>query len=321
MPPDKQNNNSKKVSEKLIAPIENNPKKQRRRNSAVQANQEKNKNIIIDIASVPKIEETEAIEANRIAREANRIANKSIYVNAFLAFVTVILAGAAIVQYKSSQSAAATAQKTLDETKRFDGITLKNQKEDSKKADDSAKAKYGREMALFKLQKRSIDGQIASFREQKKEFQAEHDASPDIFDISLGDFNMVNDSVTVGFCIRNLSKGNFFVYKQADTILVKYKDWGQIFIKNPAFYINQINSRNESFLVNDIYRQIEIRKKFIIEQTERKFDQQYIYYLGRVYYTSPYTKTKRVYNFIFQVIPIKDKYEWKWIYVANEDVK
>src|ERR1035437_2080228 len=76
---------------------------QERGNHRTTTHGKKNENTTVEIVSIPKIDETEVVEANRIGREANEISWWSVRVNGGMFIVTFILAFVAFVSYISSK--------------------------------------------------------------------------------------------------------------------------------------------------------------------------------------------------------------------------
>jgi hypothetical protein len=103
--------------------------------------------------NIPKIDDIEGIEANEIARNANKISRSAVIINGLILLVTAAIASVAIWQYRSADSAAKTAKNTFEETKKFDSITLENQKITDKKTDSAEKAKFKRDTDFFAFQK------------------------------------------------------------------------------------------------------------------------------------------------------------------------
>jgi len=136
----------------------NSSEKKERRNSRTQNKGGTNK---------PNVGVPEAVEANRIAKEANKISLWSTIVSGLLFIITVVLALVAINQYHSAQSAAITAQKTFDLTKKY-------YQANAKQTDSIENSKFKRDTATFNLQKSSLNAQIASLKESQKNFDAEN---------------------------------------------------------------------------------------------------------------------------------------------------
>src|ERR1700759_2606346 len=151
-----------------------------------------NKPRVIEIGKMPQIDVKEGDETNRISREANKISRWSTGVNFILMLCTVILAGYAIIQANSARDAAKIAQKTLDTTRKYDSITLANQKIADRKADSTDNIKNIRENDVFNAQKqfytntkKGIDAQIGAFKESRKDFEIENRPYLQVYNISI----------------------------------------------------------------------------------------------------------------------------------------
>jgi len=131
----------------------------------------KDKPQTIKITKFPKIKIVDDGTASTAAKKANNISIISVIVNGILMICTVILAVYAIVQAKSSQSAATIAQNTLTETKRFNKETFRRQDSTNKAQAKSDSEKFKRDTTQFGLQKRTQEAQINAFKETEKEFQ------------------------------------------------------------------------------------------------------------------------------------------------------
>lgn len=161
---------------------------------------DKNKYEIIVTLPENKDGNEQAIIANRISEQANRLFIYSIIINSIVLVATLILAGAAIYQYRTSQSAAQIAQKTLDITIAYNRSTDSLKKIDAIKADSTEKGKFKRDTAAFNLQAKSVNSQIASLKEIQKQ-------SESYLQIKIkGPIEYSNGTITFYYQIVNLGK-------------------------------------------------------------------------------------------------------------------
>ncbi|HEY5326405.1 MAG TPA: hypothetical protein VIJ27_05350 [Mucilaginibacter sp.] len=180
--------------------------KKKRRNSGANNETGTDKPNIVEIVSIPKIDNSELIEANRIAKKANNISVWSAIVSGLLFIITVVLALVAISQYHSAQSAATIAQKTFEETRGYDSINLSNAQIQSKKNDSAEKEKFKRDTATSNLQRKSLNTQIASIKETQKYFAISNEPYLQIKEATISN-PTIGSHYMIKFTIENL--GNY----------------------------------------------------------------------------------------------------------------
>ncbi|MDB5139982.1 MAG: hypothetical protein JWR12_1898 [Mucilaginibacter sp.] len=116
----------------------------------------------------------QGIRANEIAFDTYRVYKNSLYVNAGLFLGTLILAVIATCQYKSSQSAATIAQRTLDTSRKYDSISLVKQdelREDNERYNETnSSAQQAASEIADNNSKNALNAQIASLKETQRQF-------------------------------------------------------------------------------------------------------------------------------------------------------
>lgn len=152
---------------------------------------------------IRKVDIIEAAEANTIANTANNISRWAVSVNGLILAVTACLALVAVHQYTAANDAAQTAKNTLTETKRFDSITLANQKTSNRYADslDSVKSKH--DDSVFNYQKKSLNAQIASLKATQNEFESDNQSYLQVDNFDTVTFQEARQ--VIKFRISNLS--------------------------------------------------------------------------------------------------------------------
>ena len=215
MPINDQNNHDDNVPENPMGKSSNDPGTSKtkpaspghnqRRRSAAHADSNQMKSTVGETASIPKIDETEVIESNRISREANEIAKKSNWVNFSLLVVTMLLAGAAFYQYSVSKNAAEIAKLTLDSANAFNSRMFKMQQDAKKSATLQAENKEKLDSQTFNLQKQGLDAQIKSLKETQKEFEVENKPLVQVINFQF-DTLMHSKKILISFAFRNYGK-------------------------------------------------------------------------------------------------------------------
>ncbi|MEO8948324.1 MAG: hypothetical protein ABI308_07935 [Mucilaginibacter sp.] len=162
------------------------------------ANQESNqdKPHIINIVKIPKIDIIEGVEANKIAKTANKISRWSVSGNWLILGVTATLAIIAIKQAKSSQDAAKTAQKTYIADSTNNERVYARDSIKQIKTDSIDSVRESREQDLFKLQHEA-------FAETKRYDKEKFD----------------NDTVALNLQIKALKQSNDQFVKQNEPYL------------------------------------------------------------------------------------------------------
>lgn len=198
-----------------------------------------NQNVEVNV-NLPQNENPQELEANRIATRANVISNRSTYINAGLFVGTMILAIIAIWQYKSAQSAAETAQRTLDETKRFNKEVFKRQDSSNRAQAKSDSVKFIRDTTQFGLQKRVGEAQIKAFNESEKEFEIANNAY-----LQVGDVDTISSKnfVIISFKINNVGS--------QPAKIIKTRWIGTIWPQNISDYTSFYNAIEKKPFVKD----------------------------------------------------------------------
>ena len=181
MPINDQNNHDDNVPENPMGKSSNDPGTSKtkpaspghnqRRRSAAHADSNQMKSTVGETASIPKIDETEVIESNRISREANEIAKKSNWVNFSLLVVTMLLAGAAFYQYSVSKNAAEIAKLTLDSANAFNSRMFKMQQDAKKSATLQAENKEKLDPAEVTKVEQALEKAKVALKEHEKNAQ------------------------------------------------------------------------------------------------------------------------------------------------------
>jgi len=97
-------------------------------------------------------------------RRSNSIAIVAVCINTFMLLFTSVIAYVAIIQSKSAITASTIAKQTLDSA-----VSYRKQDLISAKINDSIR--YTKDTTAFGLQKRTFENQIASVKENRKEFE------------------------------------------------------------------------------------------------------------------------------------------------------
>jgi hypothetical protein len=173
-------------------------------------------------------------EANAIAGDARDISRRSVYVNAGLLTVTAILALISTCQYINSEKAATIAQKTFNETKKFDSTSLANGKFYS---DSSLRVQEKAFRSNDTNYKTSINATNSQFIRLNEPYLEILDAT-----IMLP---TVGGNTKFGYNIRNVGNGVVKMIAKTDTIvyikhpdLCKFKVNPYKFIKIKKFEMN-----------------------------------------------------------------------------------
>jgi hypothetical protein len=261
----------------------------------------KSSNIVVNViqpkSSQPKI--------------ANWIAGLSVLISFGLGVITLFLFLQTKKQAKSSQDAATIAQNTFELTKKY-------YQKNFKQTDSIEASKFKRDTAAFNLQKKELDAQIESFQQANRKFVIDNEPMLDMSNVSIHE--TPNDTLPVGYTIRNSANGAVSVYSQADTIIIADKDRSIEFLENPTKEIDKIKTRKDPMMVNSTPVDVGIGKKVIFNPKKFGNKKAFFYFLGKMCYTSQYNSHRRVYSFIYRVYPIKDRSEWEWIYSSNKNI-
>ncbi len=311
MPTDNQQDNSDNISNNGEPATPSNRRNQTSRNSATGTHSRKKQNTIVEIVSIPNIDETEVKEANRIAARANEIALKSIRVNVFLALVTVILAGAAIIQYRASLSAAQTAYATFVADTIYNYQNIRHQKttDSLSKISDSIKNKH--DSSVFQLQ-------IASLQETQREFSKANEAYLQISNFDMGKFKA--DVPIISYDISNISKQPVktisgyrasFVDPDDKEVIKKIK----IYESKKEPFINETLYITEQPHAQSYYMPNGVDKKFADAVERLKFK---IYLYGKIKYQNLVTEKYGMYAFC---VEIETNGNYRMIYQKNTNIK
>jgi hypothetical protein len=126
------------------------------------------------VVNIPPIDNTEATEANRIARNNFKLFLWSIIVNGSLCITTISLAIFAYTQSDSAKDAATTAKKTLEEVHKYDSTSMAHQDSASASADRYSQNMLDVQQAISDNSdvnaKNNIRYQVKSIKETRKEF-------------------------------------------------------------------------------------------------------------------------------------------------------
>lgn len=195
--------------------------------------------------NIPRDEKIQETDANTIAKRANLITNRSTIINAGLLAGTIILAVIAIWQYGSSKSAAEIAQKTLDETKKYNREVFKRQDSSNRAQAMADSIKFRRDTVAFntsfKLQKKGVQAQIDAFKETQKEFAISNEPYLQIVNAKIDSF-VVGKPIKIMFDIQNI--GNYPVK------VIDAKTVTAIRISNPGMKDPVLNDSKGTNIIN-----------------------------------------------------------------------
>lgn len=261
-------------------------------------------------------------EANRIAEKANSLFIKSVIVNAILLVATLIIAGSAIYQYKTSQSAAHIAQETLDSAKSYNKQSVNAQRKSTDKLDSSEKEKFKRDTATFNLQKNAFNNQIKAIEETQKEFKVEYEPYLQLNDFSLR--SVPNKlSFIIDFNINNLGKQPIKIikttnYVRIDTIPVERM------IKKVPFTATKVTGHHYVDNVIYVFSKEAPSSMPMGPYSNDVFDNILngsvkIYFWGKIEYINLSTGKKKEYDFaVYIMYPYEEK-SYKSLYEKNYD--
>lgn len=255
-----------------------------------------NPNIVVNI---PPIDDAEAKEANRIARNNFKLLLWTVIINGALCIATISLAIFAYTQSNSSKSAAQIAQNTLDTTRKYAAITLANQKADSKKADDSAKSKYQREISVFNLQ-------IEALNEAKSEFRTTNKPILQV-EMTMHSYVMIGHQIDVGEKI--VYYGNFPIQfiKETTLCVISSKEPTFDMLKNGTTkdLVSKIATKNTSidhynnYPLDDLSPKV-TKDEYYAMNKEKKF----LFIIGEVLYADLSENKIKKYRFMVKGIDI-----------------
>lgn len=276
-------------------------------NNQASIKERKRKRDIIQVTVVqPPTDNSEIIEANKIAKEANTIANKSVYINLGLFIGTLLLAFLAWVQYNSSVSALKIAKQTLDSTNMNNHKVFKLQQAANNSADSSEKEKSKREIAIFRLQKTSDSTQIAALQETQKEFEIENKPFLQVVNfkidtiISEKKWAIHYDYVNLGKQPIRSVKDSIVVILDTDKSIRQFENKKASWVgkKINIYLTQQAVFKNEwkgdpipDFLIKGIYS-----KKYSI------------YLEGKLFYINTQTKKKSKYEYLYKILFADNKF-------------
>jgi len=196
--------------------------------SRTRSSHHKDKKHFVNIIKIPKIDVIEGIEANRIAREANRISKISVIVNGVLAFFTLLVIVSSIIQAKSSVQSVKIADSSLRESRRYADSIAKAQKIIQTKTDIANAKKLGRDTDFINKQEAGIDSQISAIKETQNQFIISHSPYITVVKYELTTDNKIKIYLeNQGTQMANIREQDVFI--KADTPNRKFKNWAELF--------------------------------------------------------------------------------------------
>jgi hypothetical protein len=262
---------------------------------------------VINIGKIPKIDVIEGIEANKIAKSANKISRWSVIVSALLFAITLLIAYQAIRQSKAASDSVALARQTY-----LADSVYKRKTERLAKISDSLK--FIRDTATFNLQRAELYKQIEALKEANKQFTIGNEPYLQLEDMVVTDFEP-GKKFTISFNVFNL--GNypikaiagkaFWAVRRTDpTINYPALDTAKWRVMN-KFIMKEIP---EPFTVDDDLP-VSAEKCYAIEKMGY-----FMWYGGIIKYQNLSTKEIKYYKYMMRIIPPK-----KTIYTLSENDK
>lgn len=236
------------------------------------------------VINIPPVDNTEPQEANRIARNNYRVSMTSVMVNTALCVATLILAGVAIWQYNTSKNATQIAQKTLDETHKYDSTSLAMQRESFKAQAD-----------IFKLMNEPfvqiVPDSLNSVKQGVFEFMYDIETS------SQRPIEVVNQVGSL-FIVTSLSKKDSlnFIKNPFKRLEKRYKI--------NSYYFNRSKPFRNSCIEQDTLG-------FIKSITEGSIPMR-LFFVGQIEYINYVTKKKRRYECVIELFFENKKLGWSY---------
>lgn len=247
---------------------------------------EKENTIVVNITR-PDPNNSHLIEANSIAKGAKKISFWSTIVNFCLFIVTLALAGVAFYQYQSGKTAAEIARETLKETKKYDSISLKKQKE--------------------------------AFDRQIKVFNIENEPYLEVAD---WDTIQMNDGQHMRFIFRIAALGNRPVQGVTESynlVPVPYFDTLK-FIKKPFSYLRKPN-KSFNYFTKEKPASAGLESVSPVYSIKAAYQGRLsnLYLVGRIEYINYVNNKKRKYEFVIKFAYFNGKTHYSYLVNNNTD--